>query len=583
MDDMYAFILAADETGDTRLEPAYRQRINERYEIWFYHKDEVPPLSVATYTYAAIPKCFGLTSSTSLDASGITRLQKQPTLSLMGQGVFVAVIDTGIRYQDAAFRTADGKSRIFAMWDQTADAAGDEVGQRAWEQTEANTENREEESNNGDQLAEEWKDLILYGRTYTKSDIDRALASGQPETIVPETDENGQGTFLASIACGSPAVTDDFTGAAPESELIVVKLREAGTPLREFYSIPESTPAFAENDIMAGIAFAERMASRENRPLVLFLGLGTNHGGHTGTSPLCDYLNMIASGRHQAVVSATGNEGNNRHHFFGIAKNTLYPTMVEVDVEADMAGLWIELWAMAPEQLAVAVQSPTGELAPKGTPFHGQDGTYRFLFEGTTLSVDYRDAGRTRRDQLIYLRFTNIKKGLWTIRVYPQNAITGEFHAWLPMREMMGTEVFFLESSPDTTLTSPSDAVLPMSVGGYDAVTGALYYESGRGPDANGVLRPDFVAPAVQLTGKGLRGNYVTFTGTSGAAALTAGACAQVLEWAVVRKNAIGINSVDIKNLICRGAKREPENEYPSNTLGYGKLDIYGAFETIRE
>jgi hypothetical protein len=583
MDDMYAFILAADETGDTRLEPAYRQRINERYEIWFYHKDEVPPLSVATYTYAAIPKCFGLTSSTSLDASGITRLQKQPTLSLMGQGVFVAVIDTGIRYQDAAFRTADGKSRIFAMWDQTADAAGDEVGQRAWEQTEANTENREEESNNGDQLAEEWKDLILYGRTYTKSDIDRALASGQPETIVPETDENGQGTFLASIACGSPAVTDDFTGAAPESELIVVKLREAGTPLREFYSIPESTPAFAENDIMAGIAFAERMASRENRPLVLFLGLGTNHGGHTGTSPLCDYLNMIASGRHQAVVSATGNEGNNRHHFFGIAKNTLYPTMVEVDVEADMAGLWIELWAMAPEQLAVAVQSPTGELAPKGTPFHGQDGTYRFLFEGTALSVDYRDAGRTRRDQLIYLRFTNIKKGLWTIRVYPQNAITGEFHAWLPMREMMGTEVFFLESSPDTTLTSPSDAVLPMSVGGYDAVTGALYYETGRGPDANGVIRPDFVAPAVQLTGKGLRGNYVTFTGTSGAAALTAGACAQVLEWAVVRKNAIGINSVDIKNLICRGAKREPENEYPSNTLGYGKLDIYGAFETIRE
>jgi hypothetical protein len=291
---------------------------------------------------------------------------------------------------------------------------------------------------------------------------------------------------------------------------------------------------------------------------------------------------MIASGRHQAVISATGNEGNNRHHYFGIAQNVLHPTLVEVDVEADMAGLWIEVWAMAPEQLAVAVQSPTGELAPKRKPFHGEGGTYSFLFEGTELSIDYRDAGRTRRDQLIYLRFTNVKKGLWTIRVYPQNAITGEFHAWLPMREMMSAETFFLESSPDTTLTSPSDAVLPMSVGGYNAVTGALYYETGRGPDANGVLRPDFVAPAVQLRGKGLRDNYVTFTGTSGAAALSAGACAQVLEWAVVRQNAVGINSVDIKNLICRGAKREPENEYPSNTLGYGKLDIYTAFETIR-
>jgi hypothetical protein len=561
MDDMYAFILAADETGDTRLPPAYRQRINERYEIWFYPKDEVPPLSVATYTYAAIPKCFGLTDSTSLDVSGISRLQKQPTLSLMGQGVFVAVIDTGIRYQDAAFRTKDGKSRIFAMWDQTEN------------RTDPQTESRPED---------EFSDLILYGRTYTQADINRALMAEHPEEIVPESDGNGQGTFLASIACGSASVTDDFTGAAPESELLVVKLREAGAPLRAFYSIPESTPAFAENDIMAGIAFAERTAAKAGRPLVLFLGLGTNHGGHTGTGPLCDYLNMIAVGRHQAVVCATGNEGNNRHHFSGIAQNTIQPAKVEIDVEEDMDGLWVELWALAPEQLAIAVQSPTGELAPGGIPFHGLDGTYSFLFEGTQLSIDYRDAGRTRRDQLIYLRFTNIKKGLWTVRVYPQNAITGKFHAWLPMREMMRTEVFFLESSPDTTLTSPSDAVLPMAVGGYNAMTGALYYETGRGPDANGVNRPDFVAPAVQLRGKGLRGEYVTFTGTSGAAALTAGACAQVLEWAVVRGQGIGINSVDIKNLICRGAKREPENDYPSNTLGYGKLDIYAAFETIR-
>ncbi|MCI5856465.1 MAG: S8 family peptidase [Agathobacter sp.] len=555
MDDYYAFIVAVDERNEPLLQPVFRQIINERYEIWYYQTSDVPPLSIADYAYSAIPKCYGLVNSTSLEASGILRLQRQPILSLLGQGVFVAVIDTGIRYQDAAFRTEDGKSRIFSMWDQTTEQ----------------------------ELDDSQDTLVIYGRTYTNEQINWALAMENTDEIVPETDENGHGTFLASVACGSTAVVDDFTGAAPKSDMIVVKLRDAGKNLRDFYAIPDGTPAYAEHDIMAGIAYAERIAQREKRPLVIFLGLGTNHGGHTGTSPLCDYENMIAATRQRAVINATGNEGNGRHHFFGTAKNMLIPTVAEVDVEKDMRGLWIELWAIAPEQIAVSVQSPTGEFAPRREPFPGQNGSYRFLFEGTGLTVDYRSAGKNRRDQLVYLRFTNITKGIWTIKVYPQNNFTGEFDAWLPMRQMMTAEAFFLESSPDTTLTSPSDAAVPMSVGGYNASTGALFFESGRGPDAAGRMKPDFVAPAVEVQGRGLKDNYVTFSGTSAAAAITAGACAQILQWAVVEKNAVEINSVDIKNLLCRGAARDPGNEYPSNTLGYGKLDVYTAFDTIRK
>jgi subtilisin family serine protease len=558
MNDMIALIVAADEVAELPAAPAYRQRISERYEIWFYNPEDVPPLAVASYSYAAIPKCYGLTGSTGLEASGILRLQKQPALSLMGQGVFVAVIDTGINYEDEAFRTADGRSRIYAMWDQTADASDGQRGSAC-----PGT-------------------LVCYGSSYTQSDIDRALVSENPALLVPEKDFDGHGTFLASVACGSASGRDDFTGAAPEAELIVVKLREAPAALRNFYAIPEGAAAYAENDIMAAAAYAHEIARQADRPLVLFFGLGTSHGGHTGTSPLCDYLDTIAAGRHRAVVSATGNEGNERHHCMGTAQTSAYPARIELNVEADTAGLWVEVWAAATEQLAIAVQSPTGELAPKGEPFSGESGTYSFLFEETGLSIDYRYAGRSRRDQLIYLRFTDLKRGLWTIRVYPQNAITGKFHAWLPVRELMGTDAFFLEPAPSVTLTSPSDGTVLMAVGGYNDVNGALYYASGRGPDADGALRPDFVAPAVELTGKGLRGNYVTMTGTSGAAAVTAGACAQILEWAVVRGNAIGINSVDIKNLLCRGAGREPGQEYPSDTLGYGKLDVYAAFETIR-
>ena len=558
MAELYGFIVAMDEIWELPVEPLYRQRIDERYEIWYYDSDAVPPLSFETYSYESIPKCYGLTNMISLETSGILRLQNQPALSLKGQGIFVAVIDTGIRYQDAAFRNQGGSSRIFAMWDQSAEG--------------------ETNVKQGEPLSE----LVLYGRTYQKSDINLALQSENPLQIVPEQDDNGHGTFLASVAAGSPDIVSDFTGAAPEAELIVVKLRQAEPKLREFFAVPKDTTAFAENDIMAGIAYAQQIAAEQNRPLVVFLGVGTNHGSHTGTSPLCSYMNTIATLRHRAVVNPTGNEGNRRHHFEGTLTSMISPAKVEINVEADMPGLWVELWALAPEQAAVAVQSPTGELEPKSTPVGGVRGDYQFLFEGTRLSIDYRNVGRNRRDLLIYLRFTNIKKGIWTIRVYPQNMVNGTFHAWLPMQQMMPSEVFFLESSPNTTLTSPADALIPMSVGGYNAANGALYFESGRGPNANGQIKPDFIAPAVELTGKGLRDNYVTMSGTSGAAAITAGACAQILEWAVIKQNAIGINSVDIKNLLSRGARREPDNEYPSGRMGYGMLDVYTAFDLLR-
>jgi hypothetical protein len=74
----------------------------------------------------------------------------------------------------------------------------------------------------------------------------------------------------------------------------------------------------------------------------------------------------------------------------------------------------------------------------------------------------------------------------------------------------------------------------------------------------------------------------ITRTGTSAAAAITAGACAQILEWAVVKGNAVGINSVEIKNILIRGATRRSEQEYPSPTNGYGYLNVYNSFDQMR-
>lgn len=549
--DTYELILSRDE-AESYMEnpPACIQPINENFEIWYLPKDNLPPLSIAEFSYSVIPNCYGLLDELSLEVSGIIKLQNLPTLSLKGQGVFVAVIDTGIAYTDTAFRNRDGSSRIYAIWDQTQTHDG--------------------------------SDWIRYGAEYSNEDINTALRSEEPFAVVPEQDTDGHGTLLASIACGSGDEAMDFIGAAPESELIVVKLKPAKQYLKEFFFIPEGTVAFAESDIMAGVAYAQRKAQQAGRPLVILLGLGTNNGSHTGTGPLCEFLDDVGVLRNRAIAVAAGNEANARHHFFGRAESVLSPLKVEINVEYDMAGFYVELWALAPEHFAVSIQSPTGEIVPRINPISGENQQIRFLFEGTEVSVDYRDAGRTRRDQLIFMRFSGVVRGIWTIQVFPENAVTGNFHMWLPMRGMLERDVFFLQPNPQTTLTSPSDARIPITVGGYQAATGALYLDSGRGFNADGVVKPDFLAPAVEVMGKGLRGNFVTATGTSAAAAITAGAAAQIFEWAVTQGNVMGINSVDVGNLLIRGAMREANQIYPSPEYGYGKLNVYDAFDTLR-
>ena len=100
------------------VEPDCIQKINDSYAFYYYNRTRVPPLSIETYTYSAIPKCLGLLDTTALEESGIIQVQNQPALSLRGQGVLVGFIDTGIAYENNCFRNPDGSTRIRAIWDQ---------------------------------------------------------------------------------------------------------------------------------------------------------------------------------------------------------------------------------------------------------------------------------------------------------------------------------------------------------------------------------------------------------------------------------------------------------------------------------
>ncbi len=553
--DVYDFIVSSDERNTPLIEPVCVQSINRQYDILYYDKSKLPPLSISRYSYTSIPKLFSLMDSTSLDVSGILAIQNQPALALNGQGILIGIVDTGIDYTNALFQDETGNTRIVSIWDQTAVAAQNE------------------------------SDIFdfQYGVEYTREQIDEALSANDPQTIVPQMDSNGHGTYLASIAAGSADPVNDFIGAAPRSELVIVKLKEAKQNLKDFFYMSGEEPMYQENDIMAGIAYVESIAQREQKPLVILLGIGSNQGSHTGAGPLSILLDDIATSIGRVVVVPAGNQAIAQHHFFGTTDSLIEPTRVEINVEEGITGFCMELWSYAPELVRVVVQSPTGQRSQGGFPVSEETQTTKFVFENTELALDYRIAGKESGDLLIFFRFSRPAEGIWTVFVYPVNAITGEFHMWLPIQSLTGNDIRFVEPNPDTTITMPGNIRLGITVGGYNALTEARFLESGRGFSGTGQVKPEFCAPAVDVFGANLRGGYAKQTGTSASAAITAGAAALVLEWGILRGNAPTMNSVEVRNFLIRGCKRESNRNYPNTEWGYGKLNLYQSFQILRD
>lgn len=528
-------------------DPVCIQRLNETFDVAYYPREGNPPLNLKDYVYLSIPKCFGLMDQSALEVSGILRLQNPDGLDLRGSGVLVGFIDTGIDYAHPAFRNTDGSTRILGIWDQTiADGIPPEG--------------------------------FLYGGFYDKDQINDALRRENPTDFVPVTDEIGHGTFLAGAACGSEDLEHDFIGAAPLCAIAVVKCKPAKQYLRDFFFIRGDVPCYQENDIMAGIAWLNKFAYEKQMPLVLCIGMGSSMGSHSGEEPIALMCDWVGRSRQRAVVTAAGNEANTRHHYAGSGIVEGQTDAIEISVGENISGFYLELWAAVPELYQISVLSPTGERLPKVSVSLGEEQKYTFLFEDTRLTVSYSIVGARLGSQLIYLQFEKPLPGIWTLEVSAQIAISGSFHCWLPQQEFVSGSVFFLRSNPDMTITAPGYSVTSVTTGAYRSFAGSVYPGSGRGYSFIGGIKPDILAPGVNVYGTEPGGGYGVRTGTSISAAVTAGACAQLLEWGVVQNRMIYWNSTDIANLLVRGAVRSPERTYPNPVYGYGLLDVYEAF-----
>ena len=73
-----------------------------------------------------------------------------------------------------------------------------------------------------------------------------------------------------------------------------------------------------------------------------------------------------------------------------------------------------------------------------------------------------------------------------------------------------------------------------------------------------------------------------TFSGTSVAAAHAAGAAADLLHWGIVRGNEPRMDINAVRAYLILGARRKAVYSYPNREWGYGALDLYGVFETLK-
>ncbi len=529
------------------------------------------------FYYSELQACVNPEIGTTACISPVTL--RDPYLS--GQGVLVAVLDSGIEYRRKEFRNADGTSRILYLWDQTLQS-----------QTAGTDDRRPPEG-------------FLLGVEFNNAQINAALAAGsrmEAFALVPSVDTSGHGTAVAGIAAasnvydetqqtgggftGSPgtdrgsyrqsAFSGGYEGVAPRSSLLIVKL-----------GLPDTDGFPRTTEIMRGVTYAVRKALSLGMPLVINLSFGNSYGSHDGSSLLERFLDNAAEIGRTVICVGSGNEGSSSGHTAG---NTAENRVVELAVANYERNLSIQLWKHYSDQYRISLRSPGGTLRVLPDTLSPEKLTLRM--EQTDLLIYLGEPTPYSVDQEIYLELIPatgpyINSGVWQIQIEPLSVTTGQYYLYLPSSAARSVGTGFYTPTPQVTLTIPSTAAKVITVGAYDSNLDAYADFSGRGYSSSGrtigvvtagLTKPDLAAPGVNILAPDLYGGYQPVTGTSFANPIVSGSAALLMEWGIVQGNDPFLYGEKVKAYLRKGARPiRGERDYPNDRVGFGALCLEAA------
>jgi subtilisin family serine protease len=494
--------------------------------------------------------------------------------NLKGQGVIIAVIDSGLDFHHPDFirSDADGRptSRLLYFWDTMSDGPS--------------------KGGPGSPAPVSYPNGASVGTVYSQDDLTAELRSQARR--IPVWDTSGHGTACASVAAGNGNAADkerrkDHIGVAPEADLIAVRIGGAGRGLQNAYLL---------NSICDWI---NKIAG--DKPVVISCSFGGNCGGHDGSRVTERRLGkrFPATAKGRAICIAAGNDGD---------------TMLHAEVEFGGADSKGELtWVSSDFGLMVVYcdADEPGDLVISGVNPKAVQVYYHPLTRAVVCEVDVgrsqvnRETGAVEPDrlQLASKSGKRVKADAYLHKVAPRSYFTGNCAKY-------GKQI-----------SSPACAVSAITVGSYDFNSrfhrrgdlfdydvvsgtndgrrlaplrvGGLSAFSNPGPSRDGkTIKPDLAAPGQWWTAaspsnvdayRDTSGRYELFNGTSAATPYTAGIVALMMQ----KKPSLTLG--EIKELLHGHVSKDyadaRDNGKPESNSGwgYGKLDKKAVEKILNE
>ena len=465
--------------------------------------------------------------------------------SLGGEGVLAAVIDSGIDWKNTDFRNPDGSTRILKLWDQTVTSESSGYAP---------------------------PEGYVVGTEYNRDVINLALSGDEAalRSMNLSRDYSGHGTFVTGIAAGNgQGMAGSFRGVAFESELIIVKLGDS-----EQRQFPRTTR------LMEAVNYCIMEAHKAGKPVVINLSFGNNQGSHDGTDLLSTYLNAASDVWKNVIVCGSGNEAGNGIHASGVLSGRKAES-VELAVGEYEPGFNLQLWKNYSDEYGVELIAPSGERSGNLRTY----GADRVSLDNTQVYVYYGQPTPYSRYQQLYFEFVPaggyVTPGVWRIVLTPVRIVDGRYDFWLQESATLNEDTRFFSPSEETTLTVPSAAGKVITVGAYNSRTDAYADFSGRGyTRTNDNIKPDIVAPGVDIVSTAVNGGYTVRSGTSMAVPFVSGSAALLMQWGIVKRNDPYLYGEKVKAYLIRTARHLPGEPVPSKRTGWGALCLRNVFGT---
>jgi subtilisin family serine protease len=529
--------------------------INDKYAVVSAARElqlNVEEPIFSTIVYVAPLDLFTLQEISPLSASQADFLQLELPLKLTGRGVTVAIIDTGIDYLNEEFMRENGETRIEYIWDQTIESGGQNE-----------------------------KSIVPYGTVYTKGNIQEAINAFKngksPYEIVPTKDEIGHGTNMAGII-GARGKNPNLKGVVPECDFIIIKLLQYNAIIKRFNI---QVPTFDLFSIFPALEFLYRYSLSNNKPLVVYFPLGSNLGSHKGDGILEQFMDSISSNSGIAIVTGSGNQGAGGGHSSGTVPQVNASRTIQLFMSPEQKNIVVEIWIDSPNIMSLEIISPSGENTGKIKALIRGVNTYSFLFENTPILINSYFPEEITGDQSFTIRFSNIKEGVWKLRLTGESILDGRFNAWIPAAGISVGDTGFIPSDPYGTIMSPSTSSYTITAAAYNQNNNNVVEYSGMAFLDDYIDKIDVAAGGVNALTVAPNNTTAVVNGTSVAAAILAGACAMLFEWGIVDGNDPNIYSQTIKTYIQRGVIQRSGDIYPNSQWGYGILNVVKIFQNM--